>query len=285
VEEDRPTGVTNAMVLELANGALNLLIALAVLLILTLARQDLTPGVRRLTTVLIVVFGLLGITNLILGLGLRRLNGWAWRGSLVTAVVGLLLPIPILSTVINALQLKYLVQADVKAAFLEEGLETKQIEAPMGVTGPTLERLTPPEEPGVPAETSHEISTPPETPLWAEQATPHVSELAKTELLYKEPAHLAWLVIASGQRAGSMFRLQEVTTIGRIRDRNDIAIDDDAISLQHAKIRLEDGQFFLYDLATSNGTFVNGQRIDRHPLRDQDVIQMGTTTLVFLQVK
>lgn len=108
---------------------------------------------------------------------------------------------------------------------------------------------------------------------------------AETISLRRPPPRLAWLVVTSGPSIGKEFRLGEVTTVGRDAALNDVVIDDPAISRQHAKIRLEGGQFVLYDLATDNGTFVNDQRIIRSSLMDGDVIKLGETTLVFLEVK
>lgn len=112
---------------------------------------------------------------------------------------------------------------------------------------------------------------------------------AKTEMLGGSPPSFAWLVIRKGPRAGHIFRLNtEVTTIGR-DPQCDIILDDEAISRQHAKVRVEknqDGepQFFIYDLATSNGTKVNGQAILKQPLSDGDSVEIGRTELVFKQV-
>ena len=53
---------------------------------------------------------------------------------------------------------------------------------------------------------------------------------------------------------------------------------------QHALIRLEDDHFLLADLASRNGTWVNGEQVYRHVLQDRDRITVGETDLVFMQV-
>lgn len=111
----------------------------------------------------------------------------------------------------------------------------------------------------------------------------------KTVLLVQPRQASAFLVVKMGPRPGHVYPLQpEVTTIGR-DFQNDIIIEDSAISRQHAKIRLESDQpgkerFFLYDLATPNGTLVNGVKILKQALEDGDEIEIGRTTLVFKQV-
>jgi pSer/pThr/pTyr-binding forkhead associated (FHA) protein len=75
-----------------------------------------------------------------------------------------------------------------------------------------------------------------------------------------------------------------VTTVGRTGD-NDIVLDDTAVSRRHAKIRLENRTFTIYDLGATNPTEVNGQEIGKHQLVDGDRIQIGDTKLVFKQVR
>lgn len=112
---------------------------------------------------------------------------------------------------------------------------------------------------------------------------------AETVILGGPPPSFAWLVIREGPRAGQLFRLRaEGTSIGR-DPQCDVILDDEAVSRQQAKIRAEENeegepQFFIHDLATSNGTFVNGEQIIKQSLSDGDVVEMGTTKLVFKQI-
>jgi hypothetical protein len=128
----------------------------------------------------------------------------------------------------------------------------------------------------------------PAAPLPASSPGPVVAS-AKTEILGGPPPSFAWLVIREGPRAGQIFRLHaEGTSIGR-DSQCDIILDDDAASRQHARLRTEkngdgEAQFFLYDLATANGTKVNGQPVVKQPLSDGDLIEIGRTRLVFKQL-
>ena len=112
---------------------------------------------------------------------------------------------------------------------------------------------------------------------------------AETMILGGPPPSFAWLVIREGPRAGRLFRLDaEGTTIGR-DPQCDIILDDEAASRRHAKVWAEENeggasQFFIQDLATSNGTFINGEQILKQALSDGDVVEIGETKLVFKQV-
>ena len=63
---------------------------------------------------------------------------------------------------------------------------------------------------------------------------------------------------------------------------NDLALlADPKIPRSHAELRDRDGQWILVDLGSSNGTRVNDRRVEQHPLRDGDRIQLGRTTIIF----
>jgi len=100
----------------------------------------------------------------------------------------------------------------------------------------------------------------------------------------KEASILAWLIEKEGRRPGTVYQLNEgITSIGR-REDNDIVLDDPAVSREHAKIRIEEGKFVLYDLVSENGTFVNGERIANKEIVDNDEIIIGETVLVFRKI-
>ncbi len=115
-------------------------------------------------------------------------------------------------------------------------------------------------------------------------------DVIKTESLRTEPPSFAWLVIVDGIHAGHIFHLHpDSTLIGR-DPGCDIVLDDTAVGRQHAKVRAIEGEdkkkiFVLHDLATENGTFVNGEEIVKQALKDGDRILLGRTNLVFKQVQ
>jgi len=63
-------------------------------------------------------------------------------------------------------------------------------------------------------------------------------------------------------------------TIGR-SDANDIRIDNLGVSKHHARLLREKQAYLLEDLASTNGTFVNNQKITRVELQNNDVITIG----------
>ncbi len=90
-------------------------------------------------------------------------------------------------------------------------------------------------------------------------------------------------------RIHQIFRIETAKMeLGRSFDAS-IFIDDRAISMRHAAIRYEKNEevfdFVLYDLASTNGTFVNGQRVSKSVLNDDDVIEIGESALAFKRVK
>ena len=75
--------------------------------------------------------------------------------------------------------------------------------------------------------------------------------------------------------------------LGRSLDAT-IFLDDKAVSMRHSAIRYEKRgdafEFVLYDLASTNGTYLNGQRISSTVLKDNDRIEIGESVLAFKKV-
>jgi pSer/pThr/pTyr-binding forkhead associated (FHA) protein len=90
----------------------------------------------------------------------------------------------------------------------------------------------------------------------------------------KEPL---WLVRADGQR----FAVTHSLRLGRASD-NDLVLDDRSVSHYHARIDLVAGRPTVVDLGSSNGTWVNGQRISApQPLQHGDRLQLGGSLFTF----
>ena len=73
----------------------------------------------------------------------------------------------------------------------------------------------------------------------------------------------------------------DAMTVGRSSACN-IKIGDAGVSSKHAKIWCEDGEYYLMDLGSTNGTFVNDKDVDRERLTDGDVITFGMTKAAFV---
>jgi diguanylate cyclase (GGDEF)-like protein len=67
--------------------------------------------------------------------------------------------------------------------------------------------------------------------------------------------------------------------VGRAREA-DIRIQDDGISRLHARVEMGPDEAVIEDLGSTNGSFVNGQRIERCELHDGDKIQFGGATIL-----
>ena len=74
---------------------------------------------------------------------------------------------------------------------------------------------------------------------------------------------------------------REQTIIGRTA-KCDLTLDDDEVSRDHAAIQDVGGTWRLEDLGSANGVFVDGQRVDVHPLVGGEVIRVGCSLLRFV---
>jgi two-component system cell cycle response regulator len=92
--------------------------------------------------------------------------------------------------------------------------------------------------------------------------------------------HHPHLIVLAGENVGRTYRVdQGETVIGRSEDAS-IRVRDDGVSRKHARIVREGDHLWLEDLKSVNGTRVNGEPIDRYPLRDSDKIQVGQKTIL-----
>jgi signal transduction histidine kinase len=91
------------------------------------------------------------------------------------------------------------------------------------------------------------------------------------------------LFVIRGHDQGRRYELEEeAVCLGR-DTKNSVALRDTEVSRQHAEIRRDrqDGAFILIDLGSSNGSFVNSERVDQHTLRSGDRIQVGRTLMIY----
>jgi Protein of unknown function (DUF3662)/FHA domain len=110
--------------------------------------------------------------------------------------------------------------------------------------------------------------------------TGHTMILDRDALRSAKPRAPQGAIVA---REGSVRREVTLTadpiTVGR-DPKNDIVLDDRRVSRRHAEVRLRLGRYTLYDLQSTNGTFVNGRRIAEMVLSDDDRITIGGAELV-----
>lgn len=90
------------------------------------------------------------------------------------------------------------------------------------------------------------------------------------------------LYIASGPRTGEQIALRHGFLIGK-QPGCDLVIDDGFTSSQHAQIGMDHfGNCRVYDRGSTNGTFVNGQRVTEYVLEHGMAVRIGSTELRFL---
>jgi two-component system NtrC family sensor kinase len=91
---------------------------------------------------------------------------------------------------------------------------------------------------------------------------------------------MATLFVLQGRDKGKRYDLRGVTTLGR-DGTNRIQVGDSEVSRRHAEVRQDAEGYLLVDLASSNGTFVNGERATERRLASGDRVQLGRTLLLF----
>jgi two-component system, cell cycle response regulator len=105
----------------------------------------------------------------------------------------------------------------------------------------------------------------------------------------KAGARSAYLIVINGKSVGKMFKLSSETVIIGRAPTNEILIDDEGVSRRHAYIERAAAGLVIVDgeilpggqLKTStNGVFVNGNRVTRHLLTDGDKVQLGSSTIL-----
>ena len=92
----------------------------------------------------------------------------------------------------------------------------------------------------------------------------------------------AVLIVKRGPNAGSKFFLDaDETAVGR-DPGSDIFLDDITVSRHHAELRRAADGFWLHDVGSLNGTYVNRERVERAELKPGDEVQVGKFKMVFV---
>ena len=121
----------------------------------------------------------------------------------------------------------------------------------------------------------------PDSPELGPVAAGHTMVLDREALLHDRPrAPRAFIEVVSERRRIPLG--VDPVAIGRDGE-NDLVLDDRRVSRRHAEIRLRLGRYTLYDLQSTNGTYVNGRRVAEIVLSDGDRVQIGGSELVVQQ--
>ncbi len=109
------------------------------------------------------------------------------------------------------------------------------------------------------------------------------------DLLGESTTPSAYLIIISAKTPasiGKMLKLEKSEFVmGRAADTQ-LQVEDDGISRKHCKIAMSSsGHFQLIDLGSTNGTFLNGVKVDVATLQDGDKVQIGANTVVKFSIQ
>ena len=90
------------------------------------------------------------------------------------------------------------------------------------------------------------------------------------------------LIIRKGKNLGQAFTLDRSVPVSIGRSRVcEIRLEDTTVSGQHCRIISEDGKHCLYDLRSTNGTYVNDKKVRKVELKEGDIIKVGETYFLY----
>ena len=155
---------------------------------------------------------------------------------------------------------KVLMLTDADLSIGEFGIATRMVQ-PEGRRGPQLEEPEAQVEPGA-------------TMIYKARAPQPTEAASPVELgLEDESFSLTMRGRTHALEGGKV-------VLGRSKD-SDIQVEDANVSRRHAELRREGTAWWLVDLGSTNGTELNGKRVQRSKLNDGDTITLGATDLVF----
>lgn len=99
----------------------------------------------------------------------------------------------------------------------------------------------------------------------------------------KKSQQVEYAELAETDGLGTVHKIfQTAVRIGRNKD-NDIVLMNDSISSHHAEIHMRrEGTFYIVDLSSTNGVFVNNQRVNQTEIKDGDLVELGEVRLKFV---
>ncbi len=124
-----------------------------------------------------------------------------------------------------------------------------------------------------------------------EDSSKSTSDVRKTKVVKRDSVVsgvvlAGWLVSYDRKVEGEDFRIFSTENIIGASPSCSVVIDHDTISSRHAAITYRDGNFYIRDLGSTNGTLLNGIRLDREMmLSDGDNITFGTLNTIFVMIK
>lgn len=95
------------------------------------------------------------------------------------------------------------------------------------------------------------------------------------------PAITARLVAVNGPLTGETLYLDEpVVSVGRLGS-NEVCLEDPFVSRHHCVVRNEGDGYLIEDLNSANGTYLNGERVNKGLLKEGCLVQVGVSQFIF----
>lgn len=88
-----------------------------------------------------------------------------------------------------------------------------------------------------------------------------------------------YLFFLAGPLLGKLFPLEEGTTVIGRNPEADIVIDDTRVSRNHLQIVIDGEKATIHDLGSTNGTFINGEKVKDSEMHAEDKIQISPATI------
>ena len=115
-----------------------------------------------------------------------------------------------------------------------------------------------------------------------DEKTRGTSQAEREALRGDNPEATPHLVVLQGKDLAAQYALDTPELhLGRVRSV-DITLEGEGVSRDHARILKEGTTFVVEDLKSTNGTFVNGTRVERHVLKEGDHLKIGPNILKFV---
>lgn len=117
-----------------------------------------------------------------------------------------------------------------------------------------------------------------------EESVTQITRVSNVKVRSSEQGKKAFLVLIypPGPRMGKRFELKNKETVIGRGSEVDLVVDKESVSRRHAKVERRGESFWVVDLKSTNGTYVNDVGVEEAQLRDGDFVKVGNAIYKFL---